>query len=132
MQEEISPDDQEAEGNTMDIDEDEEIELGGMDVDAADDGEPYTVCHCETAPFLVLMSRSAHPGALIGGRAKKLEVIAYMDGRCPGKPGSAWTSTGHRAFSRATEHPHGPRSIPTGHGASPLGTERISMNNDRC
>ena len=78
----------------MDIDEDEEIDLAAqaqapaaMDVDAADDGEPYVVdvftfakpikyyesvlsavCHCETAPFMVLLSRSAHPGALIAGR----------------------------------------------------------------
>ena len=39
-----------------------------------------TVCHCETAPFLVVMSRSAHPGSVIGGRAKGLEVIAYFPG----------------------------------------------------
>ena len=98
----ICPDDQEAEGNTMDVDEDDEIELGAtMDVDAAggEDAEPYmvelfpfakpikyyenmlsTICHCETAPFLELLSRSAHPGAVIGGRAKGLEVIAYYGG----------------------------------------------------
>ena len=83
----------------MDIDEDEEIDLGAMDADAEEDGEPYvvdlfpfakpikyyenvlsTVCHCETAPFMVVMSRSAHPGALIGGRSKGLEVIAYFSG----------------------------------------------------
>ena len=98
-QDSISLDDQEPEGHLMDIDEDEEIDLGAMDVDAADDGEPYvvdlfpfakpikyyenvlsTVCHCETAPFLVVLSRSAHPGVLIGGRAKGLEVIAYFPG----------------------------------------------------
>ena len=86
----------------MDIDEDDEIELAAaMDVDAAggEDAEPYmvdlfpfakpikyyenmlsTVCHCETAPFLVLLSRSAHPCAVIGGRPKGLEVIAYYGG----------------------------------------------------
>ena len=99
----ICPDDQEAEGNTMDVDEDDEIELGAaMDVDAAggEDAEPYmvvlfpfakpikyyenmvsTVCHCETAPFLVLLSRSAHPGAVIGGRAKGARSHRLLWGR---------------------------------------------------